>query len=176
MLRTVHNDGVKSTPKIHFGPDNIPFGERNEYRVALPEYDVQYNSAHIKPTVKLGSFDKERRELKLAAVCYHNDSASPSSPKKSPSSPKKQRGGSEHMSVYEQRCSLVALPKLKTRVPEKLVFNDSSYRKKFREPLDITPTLINKVASVHLFDGLLAIPRKHVSVGFSSNAHGLAED
>jgi hypothetical protein len=163
LLRSVAHDGVKNTSRIHFGPDDIPFGERNEYRTALPEYEVKYDSKHIKPVAPLGSFSRNKRVIKIGTTSYCDQHEVPVA-----RSPK--RGGlSEQMSVYELRCSLVPLPKLKTRRPEQLSFDASSYRTaKTKEPLDLHPTAINRVASVHLFDGLVSIPRKHVSVGFTS--------
>eukprot|EP01034_Spumella_vulgaris_P022822 gene22822-28995_t len=133
------------------------------FTLAGPEYEVKYDSKYTKPATHLGSFDRNKRVIKIGTTSYYDQHEAPvvRSPK---------RGGvGEQMSVYELRCSLVPLPKLKTRRPEQLVFNASSYNTaKAKEPLDLHPNSIDKVASVHLFDGLVAIPRKHVSVGFSS--------
>jgi hypothetical protein len=162
-LRTVTYDGVVNTSRIHFGPADIPFGERNEYRTAMPEYEVKYDSKHIKPVAHLGSFSRNKRVIKIGTTSYYDQHEAPAASR----SPK--RGDGTKMSVYELRCSLVPLPKLKTRRPEQLSFDTSSYRTaRTSEPLDLHPTAINRVASVHLFDGLVAIPRQHVSVGFTS--------
>ncbi len=173
---------MKATSKIHFGPNDVPFGERNDYKVALPEYEVKYDSAQIRSIAKLGSFDKTKRELKLGAVCYYNDSAeegaAASPTRKSPHRQQHQESDGEvpHKSVYEMRRSAVQLPKIKTRSPEKLIFNASSYRPAAgRDVLSLTPKRINRVANVHLFDPIVAIPRKHVSVGFTSGStHGFS--
>lgn len=73
------------------------------------------------------------------------------------------------MSVYEMRCSLVPMPKLKHRAPPVLVFDDSSYRSALTsKPLDLNPKLVNHKARVHLYDKILAIPRKHHSMGVAA--------
>jgi hypothetical protein len=73
------------------------------------------------------------------------------------------------MSVFQMRCSLVPLPKLKKRTPPVLVFDTSSYKsEKLSKPLNLTPKLINSKAQVRLYDKILAIPRKHHSTGVTA--------
>ena len=68
------------------------------------------------------------------------------------------------LSVYEYRCSLVPLPKLKKRTPPVLLFNDSSYHTDItKQPLNLTPNIIKRKAKIQIYDQYLAIPRKHKS-------------
>lgn len=70
------------------------------------------------------------------------------------------------MNVFQMRCSLVRMPKLKHRSPPVLVFDASSYKdERISKPLNLHPRLVNSKAQVHLYDKLAAIPRKHLSTG-----------
>lgn len=62
ILKYVNEDGVHKTKNtLPFGPSDVPFGDRNRYKEALPCYDVNYDSLQVKPTPKLTTFSRDKR-------------------------------------------------------------------------------------------------------------------
>jgi hypothetical protein len=173
-LKTLRHDGVyevKAT--VPFGE---PVDERYPTKQALPEYDPKFDSNQLRPATKHGSFDKANRIYIPTAEDmkkqYHpdqqTDEGSPT--QRSPARRSQQSPDREQkMSVFQMRCSLVPMPKLKYRTPPVLTFDDSSYRNAItNKPLALTPKLINAKAQVNLYDKILAIPRKHHSTGVAA--------
>lgn len=154
--QTVHMDTVPS-------PDG-----RFPIKPALVPYDVNYDSLQVRPTPKYGSFSKNKRiYIPLAENQEPLEQTAAAQPSISieVDSPPRDR---QFRSITEERCALVRLPKLKTRAPPVLVLHDSSYkRERLSKPLDLTPSLVNKQAYVHLFDRYLSIPRNHKSCGLN---------
>lgn len=208
-LKIVKNDGVLETKSLSFGDQNVPFGSRMIIKTALPDYDPKYDSLQLRPTTKLGSFNKAKR-IEIPQMNNHiqnedkdkntnldnnnnssnlfgNNSAnylslSPNSKSNkfnqsidissigytTKQQQKQQQQQQQQqpipMSVYQYRCSLVALPKLKKRTPPVLTYDDSSYQTDItKQPLTLTPNITKKKAKVQLYDKYLAIPRKHHS-------------
>lgn len=171
------HDGIvllKNT--LPFGPNDVPFGERNPTKPALPEYDVQYDSLQVRPTPKLGSFPISKRihipseeEMKQSFKKLPNEEEnSPSKLKPVQPNPSTSEIASKTgLSVFEIRCNLVPLPKLKTRAPPRLVLDDTCYRKaRLAQPLILTPSVVKREARLNLFEKIPCIPRKHKSVEF----------
>lgn len=165
---------------LPFGPDDVPFGERNATKPALPSYDVKYDSNYIRPTTRLGTFPISKRiyiptkeDMKQALKQVEQehspvDHENHFQPRPSTTDIAKKTG----MSVFEIRCNLVPLPKLKTRAPPKLIFDDSSYRKKrLAKPMMLTRKELDREANVEVFSKLATIPRQHKSVEFSNFRH-----
>jgi hypothetical protein len=160
-----------------FGPNNVPV-ERTIVKPALPSYDVQYDSPQIKPMPKLGSFPTTKRiqiptneEMKVSFHSSQEQSdLGESFNQHRPSTAEvAQRTG---LTLFQVRCNLVPLPKLKTRAPPKLLFDGSCYHKKrLAEPIQLTRKIIDKQAQVDVFTKIIAIPRQHKSVEFSHFEH-----
>lgn len=168
VVRENGKDVLKTT--LDYNHSNLPFGERCPTKAALPTYDVNYDSQQIRKSITLGSFPKNSRitipkkgekaypsdESAVGTTCssyQHRSNHTPEPP--------------HNMNVFQHRLSLVALPKVKTRAPPAIIFDDSSYRKN-RKPFEVTPQLLNRQAKVHLFDQIVAIPRTHKSAEFRS--------
>lgn len=171
-LQSLTNSGVnKVHSTVTFGKNDEPFGFRNPVKQALPDYEVNYDSNQIKKGASLGSFPKSKRIYipKKGDIIASKELDSKEELVRSRSPPANRsisspniNDSSHEMSVFDLRCSLVKLPKLKTKKPMKLYFDDSSYQKKKLEaPIDLSPSLINKQAHLNLFDHMLTIPRKH---------------
>jgi hypothetical protein len=165
---------------LPFGPDDVPFGERNFTKPALPSYDIKYDSNQIRPTTRLGTFpiskriyvptkEDMKRSLKRAEEEHNTiDNERHFHPRPSTTDIAVKTG----LSVFEIRCNLVPLPKLKTRAPPKLIFDDSSYRKKtMAKPMMLTRKQLDQQANVEVFSKLATIPRQHKSVEFSNFQH-----
>ena len=60
MLQTQGVDGIRRPTNVIFGPDDIPFGDRTSVKLALPAYDIQYDSQFIKPRTKMGKISETR--------------------------------------------------------------------------------------------------------------------
>lgn len=172
MLRHVNTDGIQVSKRIHFGPNTVPFGERNKYKKAGGTYDIQYESLHIRPKPKFGPFLKSARVLKLGIDCS-DDQRSPSPSPAQPSPSDIQSAANEEYSIRpfsnSYRASLVPLPKLKTKALPRLHFDDSSYSNQRKGAHhDLTPSYIKKEARIELFSSIAKIPRKHVSTAYPS--------
>lgn len=171
MLRHMNTDGLQVSRRIHFGPNTVPFGERNKYKKAGGTYDVQYDSLHVRPKPKFGPFLKSARVLKLGIEC--SDDHSTPSPAQPSSSDIQSAASEECYSIRpfnnSYRASLVPLPKLKTKALPRLHFDDSSYTNQKKEiHHDLTPSYIKKEARIELFSSIIKIPRKHVSTAYPS--------
>lgn len=175
-LRIIKTDGVYETKStLPFGGNTIPvpFGERCPTKPALPDYDPQFDSAQLRPATKQGSFEKSKRIYIPTEEDTRNHRASKDSPgtfsqelsplrRTNPDSPTR-------MSVFQMRCGLVPMPKLKYRSPPVLLFDDSSYKNDLTsKPLDLHPKLVNQKAQVQLYNKIVAIPRKHYSTGVAA--------
>ncbi|KAJ1412998.1 hypothetical protein B484DRAFT_402159 [Ochromonadaceae sp. CCMP2298] len=155
----------------------VDHGDRFPKKSALPDYDPKFDSPQLRPAAKLGTFEKTRRIY----IPSSEEKAPPRAPGRgSPGVP--ERGGGSlvlyksqslsngsasappKMSVFQTRCSLVPLPRLKYRTPPQLTFDTSSYNIKAR-PADLNPKKINDQARANLYDSILAIPRQHYSCG-----------
>lgn len=166
MLRHVTTAGIKKSKRIHFGPDDVPFGERNDYKKANETYDVQYDSLHVRPKPPFGPFPKAARVLKLGQECA--DDRRPVSPASISESFAEEYSIRPFTNSY--RASLVPLPKIKSKAPPKLTFDDSSYSSRKQKVVvhDLTPSYIKKEARIELFSAIEKIPRKHLSTSFPS--------
>jgi hypothetical protein len=180
-LKLVKNDGVYETKStIPFGANiyPVPFGERNVTKLALPDYDPKFDSNQLRPSAKLGSFQKAKRihiPTKDELDCERQSplNLSPGRQSSSLSSPSlalnqlsvyNEQPQEKPLTQFQIRCSLVAIPKVKTRLPPTLTFDASSYHSKaLQKPLNLTPKLINNAAKVNVYGKVLTIPRKHKS-------------
>ena len=182
VVKILKHDGVYETKStVPFGGNTVPvpFGERCPTKQALPDYDPKFDSNQLRPATKYGSFQKADRIYIPTAEDSHkhnnNTSAENSEEEMSPTrrralhrqqQQQQSPSGEQKLSVFEARCRLVPMPKLKYRSPPVLLFDDSSYKnEKNSKPLDLTPKQINTKARIHLYDKILAIPRKHHSMG-----------
>jgi hypothetical protein len=192
----VKSDGITETKTVPFSPQFVPFGDRIPTKQALPTYDPKYESPYIRSAVKQGTFDKSKRieipttttsssatedkreeEQQLNDSTHIDNNSSTIRTYSTVSSPSRKLNNSstvssinfndKPMSMYEYRCSLVPLPKLKMRHPEVMVFDASSYKlDKDRRPISLTPNVVKQKAKVQLYDKILSIPRRHKSSNF----------
>jgi hypothetical protein len=157
-----------------FGHHDIPFGDRMKYKTALPDYNVNYDSLQVKKAPILTTIPKSKRihipkkgDPPCPLESDHRERPRSSSPKRSQSPPYRPNKSMGEMSVLEWRCSLVKLPKLKTREPPKIHFMTQSYkREKKKMPVMLTPKVVKERARVNLFEHILAIPRSHRSTAY----------
>lgn len=180
-LKMLRHDGMyEAKTPAQFGANCIPvpFGERCPTRPALPDYDPKFDSAQVRPATTLGSFQKSKRihipsaeemknseKSKILNGSEYSNVKSPNSHKHLHYNPNRE----SKMSVFQMRCNSVPLPKLKYRTPPVLIFDDSSYKNSHTsKPLDLNPSLIDRTARVHLYNKIVAIPRKHHSTGVSA--------
>lgn len=193
ILETVKSDG-KHTVRgaLPFGPNSVPFGARMEYKLALPTYDVKYDSKHLKPIPKLGSFPKEKRidipEKKMTKstddigrntlkIQIQSDSKAENSHSFSPTGPSSSPTQAKSISIAEIRSGLVRLPIVKRKPITKVEFNDESYRKgKKQTVLNMTPSLMRSEIKDRVFDKLLAIPRQHKAPGLKMSLKSSLQD
>lgn len=201
----LESSSISGKQRVHntvpFGPNNQPFGSRGNWKQALPDYEVKYDSTQLKTQPKLGSFAKNKRiyipldtqnrideedDGRIGAgdesVHLLNIRNSDSDQPLPPFSPKQELEASQSpnnnnnrsiplrpspgKSLTEFRCSLVRLPKLKQKNLLHLEFDDSSYRKRrLAQPIDISPSQIDRSARAHMFRNLVAIPRPHRAPG-----------
>lgn len=184
MLRARTFDGVREVGKVHFGRDDLPFGERNEYRKALPEYNVNYDSYHIRSKPHLGSISKSKRiyipppgefaqQQREKAALTASMAPGDEELRRHKQTVQYTRGGHKNKFSNSERVR-INLPVLKVRQPDKLIFDDTCYRRssstasKLQNPattgdFDMRPSNVNKHAKIALFGDMLKIPRKHKS-------------
>lgn len=63
-LEYISTDGLRKVHKVNFGgPPDIPFGERLETKVAMPDYDVKINSIVVKPRVVGGIINRPSNDF-----------------------------------------------------------------------------------------------------------------
>jgi hypothetical protein len=172
VLKMVRHDGVCETKStLPFGP-NAP-SERVPTRQALPDYDPNFDSPQLRPATTLGSFHKAKR-IYIPSAKDSKPGEEPylvgeRSPVRSPQGQRNSPDKEQKMSVFQMRCSLVPMPKLKHRSPPVLIFDASSYKdERISKPLGLTPKQVNAKAQVHLYDKILAIPRRHQSTGVAA--------
>ena len=192
LSKVVKSDGITETKTVPFSPQFVPFGDRIPTKQALPTYDPKYESPYIRSAVKQGTFDKSKRieiptnssatedkkeeEQQLNDSTLIDNNSSTIRTYSTVSSPSRKLNSStvssinfndKPMSMYEYRCSLVPLPKLKMRHPEVMIFDASSYKlDKDRRPISLTPNVVKQKAKVQLYDKILSIPRRHKSSNF----------
>ena len=173
---------VHGVDEVHntsdFGHNDIPFGQRLPTKKALPDYEVNYDSLQVRKAPTLTTIPKSKRiyipkkgdppcPLEGEHRVIERERPRSSSPKRSQSPPFQPNKSMGEMSVLEWRCSLVKLPKLKTRAPPKIHFLTESYkREKKKMPVMLTPKVVKEKARVNLFDHILAIPRSHRSTAY----------
>lgn len=63
ILNTLRHDGKHTVRSVVMGPDDIPFGERcgDDIKIALPDYNVNYDSKYLRPSIKLSKISKTLR-------------------------------------------------------------------------------------------------------------------
>eukprot|EP01031_Cornospumella_fuschlensis_P025623 gene25623-30943_t len=186
VLKVTTVEGTKEAHRtVRMEPWSFAQEERFPIKQSLPSYDVNYDSAQLRRVAQLGSFSKDKRihiplkgeegnkprdELTASQLYASTSELSNSRRSRSPSSPagRSRPRTSSSPTLAERRCALVRLPKLKQKAPQVITFNDSSYRnERLAKPLDLTPSLVNKKAYVHLFDKYLRVPRSHKSSEFN---------
>jgi hypothetical protein len=184
--KSVH--GTNTVHTLEFGNN---FADRNPTKKALPDYDINYDSLQTRKAPVLTTFPKSKRihipkkgenpfpgsqdeydedETKEEGEENQQQKGAPQRQMRlhSPSITDLHASGSfEHMSVLQWRCSLVQLPKLKTRAPPRIVFQTESYRhNKKKMPTLLTPKVVKQKAKVDLFNHILTIPRAHKSSSY----------
>ena len=154
----------------------MSMGDRNRVKKAGPEYNIKYDSLHIKPKEKYGAFSKSNRGIlpeNGSNSQVLNDDATTAidaeSSLLSDSYPNTFYSGkglskiSNHEHTASYKATLVRLPILKKRIPPTLTFDRKSYHYT-RNYHDLTPSYIHKEAKIDFFGDIVKIPRKHKSV------------
>jgi hypothetical protein len=186
------NDGITQIKSVHFGPSNIPFGDRESVKFALPSYDVQYESTRLsdKPRVQVVKlktsvdrfphYTKQNLEkLKLEAKLNNNliDSMDEASIASS------QHDGSVDSSIDMNQYKSIFKPntpielnlnkKTETEPIKKKSSNKNKGKQKFdttcydknrkEKPQNLTIQNINKLISYRCFGGTLTAARSYNS-------------
>lgn len=148
LLESTQFDGKKKSRSVVLGPDNIPFGERNETKLALPSYDIMYESMQLRPKPKLGVMTKHDRVLALdegRVPVYEEDK------------PK-----INYLPPQRPRSIPTKKPVLKSLNAEPLSFDTSAYKNLKRpELLEISPGTINNLLKHNIFGAMLRVPKQH---------------
>jgi hypothetical protein len=165
--------GVKSVAKVNFGgPDNIPFGERVQYKTALPDYFVNYNSKHLRKDPRLSTISPTIRFKHYATKYPEKDFVGNSftdasvvrggcSPATS-SSPLDQTAHQPSLSPIKR--PYISKSVIRVRTFQQFCFDASSYDK-LRKPEagTLCPSLINKQIKINNFGGVLKVPKLYSS-------------
>jgi hypothetical protein len=187
-LLLVHtHSGLSSPSKVVFGPDDIPFGERNSVRPAGPVYNPDWDSKQIKPTIKLSKISPSERKTYLdlqIARSRKEEEGRPDSPHAKPSlhgstisSAPATDGARSHKPTQQQQqqqqqqpsaVSPIRMPALRSRKPPTLRFDSSCYKALAPERVELNPKNIKKLARVGIFNELLAQRREYDSAKMKS--------
>eukprot|EP01038_Epipyxis_sp_PR26KG_P004986 gene4986-6969_t len=185
ILETVAIDGKRKSRNIVLGPNNVPFGERNDYKSFGNEYDIKYESKHIRSNIKNGEFLKSKR-IHIPLRSTNTDDKiidgqqatekelQPHRLSKSYSAEhinfNQKYSNEKSFAFVKKRQDSIALPNLRLRkASPTFIFNDSSYQKAKQHVPTMTPKLVEREARVNIFRNVYTIPRKHESVKFNSN-------
>lgn len=167
LLLTRSVSGISTPARVHFGPDDIPFGDRAVVKASGPSYSPDYDSKCISKYVKLSKISPSARKtfadldqlqalkrdqpesLVIAKLRSDAHASSPPSP----------------LAVLRPKPSPVRMPILRTRKPPALSFDHSCYRAKalYKEVLELNPAAIDRLAKVGLFNSIMATKRQYDS-------------
>ena len=168
LLYTHSTSGISIPPTVHFGPDDIPFGDRTATVPAGPVYHPDYDSKHVRPTPKLSKISpSERRTFADLDLMRTLKSEQPESPtvvkmrtdlRDAPPSPLAQAAA-----MLRPKYSPVRMPILRTRKPPALSFDTSCYKAQAREQVELNPRSIDKLAKVGIFNEIMTQKRQYES-------------
>jgi hypothetical protein len=61
LAEAITYQGKYKASSVHFGPNNIPFGERTTTKMAMQDYDIPYESLYLRKRPTLGFISHSRR-------------------------------------------------------------------------------------------------------------------
>lgn len=158
LLETVYHDGLRKSKTIHLGPNDIPFGERNETKIASTSYDVQYDSLHVRPRPTQGHIPKNSR-----FPHYEKKEEKDSTRLETEQSNSLSKVTIKAVDSVERPRSLAPKP-MKMRVQPVAKFDSSCYSDSRRAlPIDISPGVIQSIVRTNMFGGILTVPKLHKS-------------
>jgi hypothetical protein len=167
ILSEMTVDGKKTLKKIDF--TDTPRFQGVYDKIAIPHHDINYDSKHLKPAVKLGLIPKTRRlpiqigdrDTSLTVrgpECYREDHHQKMSRISPPSSPSLEQG------TATMPLSPIRRPKLKHISRNEFVFDASCYTNLKKElRFNLSPGSIAHVVPKNMFGHLMAAPRQHQS-------------
>lgn len=170
ILSHMSTDGKILTHSVNFGPKSIPFGERNDFKVALPEYDPQYESDIIRSSSRLVTIPKTTRfrhydiqqksrtesELENERKLNENSDQIVNSSRPNSSSQKVQANTGTSNGVSIVKINVKKKQEMKFIVP-------SSYSTIKAKEISLTPKIINDTIRSNMFNKLYSIPRNYQS-------------
>lgn len=184
ILSSVSISGKKSAPRVNFGGhDNIPFGERLQYKTALPDYSVNYDSKHLRkdprlltisPTIRFKHYATQYPEKDFVVTNKETSTYSVEGGNSLMDSsvakgghiflPSQQPSAARQPSVSPIKKPYVSKTVIRVRTFQKLQFDASSYDK-LRKPEAATlcPSVINKQIKLNNFGGVLTVPKLYAS-------------
>lgn len=188
ILSHIAIDGKYEAPGLSFGLPTMPFGERIETKLALPDYDIKYDSEVVTKRVPMGKILKsirfkhyekahidshqKRTQLQIDSVDHGADAAendvSVCSRDHSRSYASSSLSGQSQIAGYSSnsaKSSLVTKVKIKLKpAPEVPKFAvPRIYSRIKAEDITLTPKLINETVKANLFHKLYAMPRQYHS-------------
>lgn len=149
--------GPHKVKRVNFGHNDIPFGERNETRLALPTYAIKYDSAMIKKKTQLGVIPRSKRTTIFDSL--------PDAEPVDPSPPKLEQ-------VVEKTAPSPPSPqrKITFKKTEEPHFDASCYTSTKKSlPVDLSPGYIRSQVRSNMFGGVLTVPRLHASKQLESH-------
>jgi hypothetical protein len=186
VLEQITHDGKRSVKKIHFGRNDIPFGDRNKYKSALPEYDPQFNSL-VRSTIPRPKLGKISSTVRFK----HYEPVEPPEPEQKPTTPFEQDamfspistgkwskdnvsnsncdvgfesvdGGVNSPSGADNTRASASRRRRKTK-QETIKFDDSCYSKLKRkvELVEQNPKAISDSVKVNMFANIYTLSRPH---------------
>ena len=184
MLNTLRHDGRHTVRNVVMGPDDIPFGERcgNDIKIALPDYNVNYDSKYLRPHVKLAKISKT---LRFKSTDEDKDRVAENESKRPETignrsitgkgtsirdnNDVEHGGGNDDDDFIEFKFEApkggIKMPNLKFRKKLQLEFDSSCYDRNPRqkETLNLTPQKINKQIRKNHFLSVLFVPHMYKS-------------
>lgn len=168
LLLTHSTSGITVPTKVHFGPEDIPFGERCPVKAALPTYFPDFDSNALCRTVKLSKISPTARKTFADMVILK------SLREEQPESPIVLRNTRERREYAALRSptsplalslkpSPVRMPILRTRKPPPMKFDSSCYKVLTKDQVELNPKSIARLAQVGLFSELLTQKRHYDS-------------
>jgi hypothetical protein len=160
-------DGKKTLKKVDF--TKTPRFRGMYDKTAVGHYDVNYDSKHLKPRLKLGFIASARRlPIQIGAedqsllvqgpACYREEHHMKMSQISPPSSPKGASG------TATMPLSPVRKPKLNHKPRNEYVFDASCYTEMKKQLVfDLSPGSIAQRVPKNIFGGLMVVPRPHQS-------------
>lgn len=175
LLLTRSISGISVPATVHFGPDDVPFGDRaGPVKPAgpcySPDYDSKYNSKYVKLSKISPSARKTFADMDQLNALKRDQPDSPVIAKLRADA----RASSPPTSLLRANIkpSPVRMPILRTRKPPALSFDHSCYHAKALSTVELNPAAIDRLAKVGLFNSIMTTKRQYDSATLPSKISG----